>query len=176
MTDLEPGQNLWATGKLGHLPPRPHPRWLRAEVTCPGQGILLPSAPRRPRDSPGGSGVSWLWLGVAGPQVLGTLPVEERAPTSVAHKQPLPETSAVLSVERVRGCPPWLLVPPHFRVAELPAVIPSPLLRSAANPLPQPVKPEMPVSQGAQELPARESLSRRAQHGPWPVPPAPACG
>ena len=76
-------------------------------------------------------GLSWrirCFVAMVGgdPRVLGTLPVEERAPTSVTCKQSLPKTSALLSVDGIRGCPRWLLVPPHFRVAELPAVTQSP--------------------------------------------------
>lgn len=70
------------------------------------------------------------------------------SPTFVTHEQPLPKTSTLLSVDWVRGWTSWFLVPSHFRMAELPALIQSPQLCHAANPLPQPVKPEMPVLPG----------------------------
>lgn len=92
---LEPGQSLWATCRQGPLP-----RWLRARMTSPSQGILFSFASRRQRDPP-----SWrircfaAMIGGDSPLVLGTVCVEERASTSVTHKQPLPKTSALPSVE-----------------------------------------------------------------------------
>lgn len=133
-------------------------------MTSPGQGILLSFTSRRQRDlPPGGSDALWLWLGVTGALVLGTVSVEDSthlSPTSGPF--PRPQLCCLWSMRLELAGP----CPFPFRTAELPATIQSPQLCHAANPLPQPVKPELPVSPGRPRAPCQGKPLQAGQAGP----------